>query len=99
MVRNQTQVDQELLEHCPTLEMVGRLGVGLDNIDTGACEQRGIDVVPATGTNAIAVAEYVIAAIPESSSGLHLGRRRASWPGSGRVSTWWDVRSRAKNSA
>ena len=63
VVRNQTQVDQELLEHCPTLEIVGRLGVGLDNIDTGACEQRGIDVVPATGTNAIAVAEYVIAAI------------------------------------
>jgi (S)-sulfolactate dehydrogenase len=41
--------------------VVGRLGVGLDNIDLEACAARGIAVVPATGANAIAVAEYVIA--------------------------------------
>ena len=63
VVRNQTQVDRDLLEHCPALEMVGRLGVGLDNIDTEECASRGIDVVPATGTNSTAVAEYVVAAI------------------------------------
>ena len=39
----------------------GRLGVGLDNIDVPACEARGVEVIPATGANALAVAEYVIA--------------------------------------
>jgi (S)-sulfolactate dehydrogenase len=40
---------------------VGRLGVGLDNIDLAACEARGVRVIPATGANAQAVAEYVVA--------------------------------------
>jgi (S)-sulfolactate dehydrogenase len=43
------------------LRVVGRLGVGLDNIDVDACATRGIAVIPATGANALAVAEYVIA--------------------------------------
>ena len=61
VVRNQTQVDRELIVRYPELEMVGRLGVGLDNIDIEECRKRGIEVVPAAGTNATAVAEYVIA--------------------------------------
>jgi (S)-sulfolactate dehydrogenase len=39
---------------------VGRLGVGLDNIDTAACSARGIEVIAATGANAVSVAEYVV---------------------------------------
>ena len=39
---------------------MGRLGVGLDNIDLAACEARGMTVIPATGANALSVAEYVI---------------------------------------
>jgi len=62
IVRNKTQVDQELLERAPELKVVGRLGVGLDNIDLDACKSRGIAVHPATGANAISVAEYVICA-------------------------------------
>jgi (S)-sulfolactate dehydrogenase len=61
IVRNRTQVRGPLLEAAPKLRVVGRLGVGLDNIDTAACAARGIDVIPATGANAQAVAEYVIA--------------------------------------
>ena len=60
IVRNRTQVDEALLEAAPGLKVVGRLGVGLDNIDTTACVARGIEVIPATGANALAVAEYVI---------------------------------------
>ena len=60
IVRNRTQVDADLLAAAPQLKVVGRLGVGLDNIDTAACMARGIEVVPATGANAQAVAEYVI---------------------------------------
>ena len=62
VVRNRTQVRPELLAHAPKLEIVGRLGVGLDNIDLEACRARNIVVRPANGANDIAVAEYVITA-------------------------------------
>ena len=62
VVRNRTQVRGALLDAAPRLGVVGRLGVGLDNIDMDACKARGIGVYPATGANDVAVAEYVIAA-------------------------------------
>jgi (S)-sulfolactate dehydrogenase len=61
IVRNRTQVRGELLAALKQCRVVGRLGVGLDNIDVPACETRGIKVIPATGANALSVAEYVIA--------------------------------------
>ncbi len=61
VVRNRTQVRGDLLAACTKLEAVGRLGVGLDNIDVEACRARGIAVMPATGANDVSVAEYVIA--------------------------------------
>ncbi len=61
VVRNRTQVRGALLEAMVRCKVVGRLGVGLDNIDVKACEARGIEVIPATGANALSVAEYVIA--------------------------------------
>lgn len=60
IVRNRTQVNPDLLASAPKLKVVGRLGVGLDNIDVAACRARGVEVIPATGANALAVAEYVI---------------------------------------
>jgi (S)-sulfolactate dehydrogenase len=62
IVRNRTQVRGALLEAAPQLKVVGRLGVGLDNIDVQACAARNIAVRPATGANDLAVAEYVITA-------------------------------------
>ena len=60
IVRNRTQVRGALLDAAPKLEVVGRLGVGLDNIDRAACKARGIAVHPATGANDLAVAEWVV---------------------------------------
>jgi (S)-sulfolactate dehydrogenase len=60
IVRNRTRVDVPLLAQAPRLRVVGRLGVGLDNIDVEACRQRNVEVIPATGANARAVAEYVV---------------------------------------
>ena len=60
IVRNRTQVRGELLAAADALRVVGRLGVGLDNIDVPACEARGIEVIAATGANAESVAEYVV---------------------------------------
>jgi (S)-sulfolactate dehydrogenase len=61
VVRNRTQVRGPLLDAAPKLIAVGRLGVGLDNIDLDACKARSVAVFPATGANDVAVAEYVIA--------------------------------------
>lgn len=61
IVRNRTQVRGALLEAMPRCRIVGRLGVGLDNIDVAACAARGLAVIPATGANARSVAEYVVA--------------------------------------
>ncbi len=63
VVRNQTRVDAALLAAAPQLRVVARLGAGLDNIDTAACERRGVEVATAAGANAPAVAEYVIGAL------------------------------------
>lgn len=62
VVRNRTKVTAALLQASETLQCVGRLGVGLDNIDLDACKARGIAVYPATGANDVAVAEYVVTA-------------------------------------
>ncbi|MEO7338352.1 MAG: hydroxyacid dehydrogenase [Caldimonas sp.] len=60
IVRNRTQVRGPLLDAMARCKVVGRLGVGLDNIDVDACTARGIAVIPATGANAQSVAEYVV---------------------------------------
>jgi (S)-sulfolactate dehydrogenase len=60
IVRNNTQVNADVLKHASKLVALGRLGVGLDNIDMAACKARGIAVYPATGANAQSVVEYVI---------------------------------------
>ncbi|MBI3453112.1 MAG: hydroxyacid dehydrogenase [Rhodospirillales bacterium] len=62
IVRNRTQVKDAVLAACKKLKVIGRLGVGLDNIDMEECRRRGIQVFPATGANTVSVAEYVIAA-------------------------------------
>lgn len=55
-VRTYTVVNDALLERAPRLRVVGRGGVGLENIDVAACRRRGIEVVytPAANTNAVA---------------------------------------------
>jgi (S)-sulfolactate dehydrogenase len=63
VVRNRTPVGPALLDQAPKLKVVGRLGVGLDNIDLRACAARRIPVLPATGANEVSVAEFTIGAI------------------------------------
>ena len=63
IVRNRTQVRGDLLYQLTQCRCVGRLGVGLDNIDVEGCVDRNISVLPATGANSLSVAEYVISAM------------------------------------
>jgi (S)-sulfolactate dehydrogenase len=83
IVRNRTQVRGALIESAGNLRAVGRLGVGLDNIDVPACEARGIKVLPATGANDVSVAEYVICTAMMLLRGAFLATPRmiaGSWP-------------------
>lgn len=57
LVRNQTQVTSELLRHAHGLEIVGRAGAGLDNIDGAAAREAGVMVCYAPDQNALSVAE------------------------------------------
>jgi D-3-phosphoglycerate dehydrogenase/(S)-sulfolactate dehydrogenase len=61
VVRNRTSVDAELLAAAPRLAVVGRAGVGLDNIDVAAADERGVVVVAPRGANAVSVAEHTVA--------------------------------------
>ena len=83
IVRNRTRVGRDLLAAGPRLVAVGRLGVGLDNIDLDACAERGVSVHPATGANVVAVAEYVIAAMLTMLRGAYHATDRVlagEWP-------------------
>jgi len=60
VVRSAVQVDDALMEHAPKLRVVGRAGVGVDNIDADAATRRGIVVMNTPGANAVAVAELTI---------------------------------------
>jgi D-3-phosphoglycerate dehydrogenase len=60
MVRTYTKVNAGLLARCPKLRVVGRGGVGLENIDVKACRARGVEVVYTPEANTQAVAEFVI---------------------------------------
>lgn len=61
VVRNRTRVDRALLDAAPNLQVVGRAGVGLDNIDLAAADERGVVVVAPFGANAGSVAEHTLA--------------------------------------
>ena len=60
IVRNKTSLDKKILINASNLKFIGRLGVGLDNIDTEYCKKNNIIVQPATGMNSDSVAEYVV---------------------------------------
>ena len=60
VVRTYTQVDDKLLACLPRLKVVGRAGVGIDNIDVAACRARGVTVVSTPDANTQAVVEYVL---------------------------------------
>ena len=83
IVRNLTQVNEEILRGSSNLKVVGRLGVGLENIDLPACAKRNIKVIPATGANAESVAEYVVGAAVALTRGFipaTMATLKGEWP-------------------
>ena len=83
IVRNKTQVDSNVLKKAKKLKFIGRLGVGLDNIDTEFCKNKNIHVQPATGMNADSVAEYVVSSsmsLIKKIPMFHNGTIKGEWP-------------------
>jgi D-3-phosphoglycerate dehydrogenase len=81
VVRSETKVTSELLESAPNLRVIGRAGVGVDNIDVGAATMRGVVVMNAPDGNTITTAEHTIALlvslarqIPQANSSLKAGK-------------------------
>jgi D-3-phosphoglycerate dehydrogenase len=60
VTRSATAVTAELLDHAPRLRIVGRAGVGIDNIDVDACSRRGVVVVNAPYGNVVSAAEHTV---------------------------------------
>ena len=83
IVRNKTEVNKDILANASKLKFIGRLGVGLDNIDTEFCRNKNIYVQPATGMNADSVAEYVISSsmsLIKKIPMFHHGTIKGDWP-------------------
>lgn len=59
VVRTYTRVNADMLAHCPRLKVVGRGGVGIENIDVPACRARGVEVVYTPDANTLAVGDFV----------------------------------------
>ncbi len=81
VVRSAVQVDDALMEHAPKLRVIGRAGVGVDNVDAEAATRRGIVVMNTPGANAVAVAELAIGLmlalarkLPAANSSMHAGK-------------------------
>ena len=81
IVRSATKVTAQLLEAAQRLRVVGRAGVGVDNIDVEAATHRGVLVMNTPGGNSVSVAEHTFAlmlalarSVPQSNASIHAGR-------------------------
>ena len=82
LVRSQVRVDAPLIEAGPRLVVIGRAGVGVDNVDLDAATRAGVTVVNAPTGNTIAAAEHTLALL------LGLARRVAAADASVRRGKW-----------
>ena len=89
IIRSATQVTREVLEAGSELLVVGRAGIGLDNVDVEAATRRGVMVVNAPQSNIISAAEHTMALllaqarnVPQAHAALVAGRwERSRWEG------------------
>ncbi len=83
LVRSATKVRRELIDACPSVKLIGRGGVGLDNIDVAYAKDKGIPVINTPASSSISVAELVMAHLFTLMRSLHKANRRM--PAEGRT--------------
>ena len=91
-IRSSTKVTKDILAHAPNLKVIGRAGIGVDNVDIPAASAQGVVVMNTPFGNSITTAEHAIALmfalarqLPEadaSHAGGQVGKRTASWASS-----------------
>ncbi len=84
LVRSATQVDRNLIDACPGLQLLGRIGSGMDNIDVAYARKKGLHVVNTPGAGADSVAELVFAHLLGGSRFLHESNRNMPLEGDSR---------------
>ena len=75
LVRSATKVRQDIIDHCPSLKIVGRGGVGMDNIDVDYAREKGIQVINTPASSSESVAELVFAHLFSGVRFLHDSNR------------------------
>ena len=71
LVRSATTVRKEVIDACPNLKLIGRGGVGMDNIDVAYAREKGITVINTPASSSQSVAELVMGHLFAISRGLH----------------------------
>lgn len=82
IVRSQTQVTADILEHANRLRVIARAGVGVDNIDVHAATKKGIIVINAPGANTISAAELTMAmmlSLARTIPHAHISTSQGKW--------------------
>ncbi|MBI4442565.1 MAG: phosphoglycerate dehydrogenase [Acidobacteria bacterium] len=81
IIRSAVQADAALLESAPRLRVIGRAGIGVDNVDIETATKRGVLVMNTPGGNAVSVAEHTVAlmlalarSVPQANESMHAGR-------------------------
>ncbi|MCB1126851.1 MAG: phosphoglycerate dehydrogenase, partial [Verrucomicrobiae bacterium] len=81
VVRSETKITRKVIESCPNLKVVGRAGVGVDNVDVEAATQRGVVVMNTPGGNTISTAELAFSLmislarkIPDAVASMRAGK-------------------------
>lgn len=75
LVRSATQVDKEVIDSCPGLKLIGRGGVGMDNIDVTYARSKGVEVINTPAASSDSVAELVFAHLAGGVRSLHESNR------------------------
>ena len=75
LVRSATKVRKDLIDSCKSLKIIGRGGVGMDNIDVSYAKQKGIHVINTPAASSISVAELVFSHLFSCVRSLHISNR------------------------
>ena len=75
LVRSATKVRKDLIDSCKSLNIIGRGGVGMDNIDVSYAKQKGIHVINTPAASSISVAELVFSHLFSCVRSLHISNR------------------------
>jgi len=75
LVRSATKVRKDIIDNCPSLKIIGRGGVGMDNIDVEYAKEKGIKVINTPAASSGSVAELVIAHLYTCARFLHISNR------------------------